>query len=173
VPILAQRGSGRHRLGNEASVPAENGGSAPDDTRVDAAGRRLLPIALAYLPVVATGAVLTLAYDVGASPEGDASDLPLRGSPLAPPLFLPVLLTAGAVLARRRGRAGAAGAAFAGLVGVAFVLGSTLNLPNDLEAARAAGSPRWLTYVLAAVHLPLGLALAGHAALTLSRRRGA
>jgi hypothetical protein len=103
--------------------------------------RRLLPITLAYLPIAAAGSVASFLYNVGATPDGRPSDVFLRGTPLAPPLFLPVLLVIGSWLARKDGWLGIAGMAFAGLVGLAFIGGSTFNLPNDLEAARAAGSP--------------------------------
>jgi hypothetical protein len=133
--------------------------------------RRLLPITFAYLPVVAGGAVLSLVYDVGATPTGRAAaDLPFRGGPLAPPLFLPVLLLLGSAAARRRGVAGTVGASLCTLVGLAFAAGSTFNLPNDLAAAAAAGSPQWLTWVLAGIHFPLGLALAFHGGATLRER---
>lgn len=53
--------------------------------------RRLLPIVLAYLPVPIIGAILSAAWDVGASPEGGSTaNLPndfaaaeAAGSPLA------------------------------------------------------------------------------------------
>lgn len=51
--------------------------------------QRLLPLAIAYLPVVAVGAALSFAYGVGAHPGGDPTkDLLFRGTALAPPLFL-------------------------------------------------------------------------------------
>jgi hypothetical protein len=59
--------------------------------------RSLLPIVLAYLPVPIAGAILSAAWNVGASPEGGASDMFLRGTALTPPLFLPVVLLAGAI----------------------------------------------------------------------------
>ena len=121
--------------------------------------RRLLPIVAAYLPVPIVGAALSAAWNVGASPEGDPSDMVLRGTALTPPLFLPVLLLAGAALARDPGTTGRAGAGIVSLVGVAFLAGSTANLPNDFAAAESAGSPRALTAGLAAVHLALSLAL--------------
>ena len=126
------------------------------------------------VPLAAVQSGLSLAYGVGAHPGGDpAADLPFRGTALAPPLFLPVLLTAGAALARRPGRSGAVGTGVAGLVGLAFVGGATLNLPNDIEAARAAGSPVPLTIALGVVYAGLGLGLAGNAAAALASRRAA
>lgn len=121
--------------------------------------RRLLPIVLAYLPVPLAGAALSAAWNVGASPGGDSGDMFLRGTALTPPLFLPVALVAGAAAARRGGRAGRAGAGIVTLVGAAFLAGSTANLPNDLAAARAAGSPRALTAALAAIHVLLSVGL--------------
>lgn len=121
--------------------------------------RRLLPIVAAYLPVPIAGAALSAAWDVGASPEGGAGDMVLRGTALTPPLFLPVLLLAGATLARNPGSSGRVGAGLVSIVGVAFLAGSTANLPNDFAAAESAGSPRALTAGLAAVHLTLALAL--------------
>ena len=121
--------------------------------------RRLLPIVLAYLPVPIVGAILSAAWNVGASPEGGASDMFLRGTALTPPLFLPAILVVGAVAARRPGRVGRIGAGAAAIVGPAFLAGSTLNLPNDFAAARAAGSPLALTGLLAIVHIALSLGL--------------
>ena len=121
--------------------------------------RNLLPIVVAYLPVPIIGAVLSAAWDVGATPEGGASDMFLRGTALSPPLFLPVVLLAGAALARRPGTAGRVGAGIATLVGVAFLGGSTANLPNDFAAAESAGIPLALTAGLAVVHLTLSIAL--------------
>lgn len=120
---------------------------------------RLLPIVLAYLPLPIAGAILSAVWDVGASPEGGAEDMFLRGTALTPPLFLPVVLLAGAALAPRDGAAGRAGAALVTLVGTAFLGGSTANLPNDFAAARAAGTPRALTAGLAAAHLALSVGL--------------
>jgi hypothetical protein len=74
-------------------------------------------------------------------------------------------------LSTRRYATGAISTALMGLVGLAFVAGSTLNFPNDLEAARAAGSPQWASWLLAAIHLPLGLALASQSFLALRARR--
>jgi hypothetical protein len=121
--------------------------------------RRLLPVVLVYLPVPIIGAVLSAAWNVGASPEGGAGDMFLRGTALTPPLFLPVILVAGAIAARRDGRAGRIGAGVVSLVGAAFLGGSTANLPNDFAAAEAAGSPLALTAVLAIVHLALAVTL--------------
>lgn len=120
---------------------------------------RLLPVVLAYLPVPTIGAVLSAAWNVGASPQGGAGDMFLRGTALTPPLFLPALLVAGALAARREGRGGRIGAGVVSLVGAAFLGGSTANLPNDFAAAEAAGSPLVLTAVLAIVHLALSIAL--------------
>lgn len=121
--------------------------------------RRLLPVVLAYLPVPILGAILSALWDVGASPEGGAGDMFLRGTALTPPLFLPVLLVAGAAAARREGTSGRVGAGMVSLVGTAFLAGSTANLPNDFAAARAAGTPLALTAGLAAVHIALSLTL--------------
>ena len=133
--------------------------------------RNLLPIVLAYLPVPLVGAVLSARWGVGASPEGGPRDMVLRGTALTPPLFLPVLLVAGAAAARRDGAAGRAGAGAVSLVGAAFMAGSTANLPNDFKAARAAGTPRALTAFLAAVHLALSVALLANAVPRLLGRR--
>jgi hypothetical protein len=133
-----------------------------DPPMVPPSAHRLLPIALAYLPVPIAGAVLSARWGVGATPEGGPRDMVLRGTALAPPLFLPVVLVVGAAAARTPGPAGRLGAGLAAAVGSAFIAGSTANLPTDLAAARAAGTPRALTVVLAAIHLALGLALVGH-----------
>jgi hypothetical protein len=133
--------------------------------------RRLLGLALAYVPLAAGGAWLSLRYGVGALPGGDpARDLALRGTGLAPPLFLPVALVGAAVLARRQDRVGAGALVVTGLVGLAFTAGSTLNLPNDMAAARDAGSPIGLTVGFAAFHWFLGPALAVTSFLALRRR---
>jgi hypothetical protein len=121
--------------------------------------RNLLPIVAAYLPVAIGGAALSVAWDVGASPEGGPSDMFLRGTALTPPLFLPVVLCAAAAAARSEGRRGRVGAGLVSLVAVAFMAGSTANLPNDVAAARAAGTPVALTGSLAAIHLGLSFAL--------------
>ena len=133
--------------------------------------RNLLPIVLAYLPVPIAGAVLSARWGVGASPEGGPRDMVLRGTALTPPIFLPVLLVAGAAAARREGAAGTAGAGVVSLVGAAFMAGSTANLPNDFVAAKAAGTPRALTAVLAAIHLALSIALLTNALPRLFGRR--
>ena len=105
--------------------------------------------------------MLSFVYDVGAEPGGDpADDLAFRGTGLAAPLFLPVVLVAAAVLARARTWLGAIGSAIVGLVGVAFFLGGIFNLPNDLDAARAAGSPTGLTIAFGVVTAIFGLAFA-------------
>jgi hypothetical protein len=133
---------------------------------------RLRKIVLAYMPVAAIGAVATFAYDVGAHPGSSArDDIVFRGSPLVPPLFLPVVLLAAGYLAAKRGPVGLVATAAMGLVGLAFLGGSTINLPNDLDAARAAGSPVWASYLLASIHLPLGVALASQSFLALRQRR--
>jgi len=95
----------------------------------------------------------------------------LRGTALTPPLFLPVLLLAGAAAARSDGAPGRVGAGVVSLVGAAFMAGSTANLPNDFAAARAAGTPRPLTAVLATVHLALSIALLANAVPRLLGRR--
>jgi hypothetical protein len=119
----------------------------------------LLPLALAYLPVPIAGAVLSARWKVGASPNGGPRDMFLRGTALTPPLFLPAILVAAAAIAPREGTGGRVGAGVVSTVAVAFVAGSTANLPNDFKAADAAGTPRRLTACLAAVHLALGAAL--------------
>ena len=95
----------------------------------------------------------------------------LRGTALTPPLFLPVLLVAGAAAAPRDGPAGQVGAGAVSLVGAAFMAGSTANLPNDFAAAKAAGTPRALTAALAAIHLLLSIALLANALPQLLGRR--
>jgi hypothetical protein len=139
------------------AATAEHGGMPTSNARA------LLPIVLAYLPVPVIGALLSAAWDVGASPEGGPEDMVLRGTALTPPLFLPAALVVAAAAAAGDGRAGRVGAGVASAVGAAFVAGSTANLPNDFRAAKAAGSPRALTAALAAIHLGLGLALLFHA----------
>jgi hypothetical protein len=135
--------------------------------------QRLLPVVLAYLPVPIFGAILSAAWNVGASPEGGAGDMFLRGTALTPPLFLPVILVAAAVAARRGGRTARIGAGFASLVGAAFLAGSTANLPNDFAAAEAAGSPLALTAFMAVVHIALSLTLLYNAVPTLLGREKA
>lgn len=129
----------------------------------------LLPIVGAYLPVPIAGAVLSALWDVGASPDGGAGDMFLRGTALTPPLFLPVVLVAGAAAARSPGARGRIGAGAVSLVATAFLAGSTANLPNDFAAAKAAGTPLALTAALAVVHSALSLALLFNA---LPRLRG-
>ena len=121
--------------------------------------RRLLPLVLAYLPVPLAGAALSARWGVGASPDGGPGDMVLRGTALTPPLFLPAALLGASLAARSPGARGRAGAAVASAVGTAFLAGSTLNLPNDVTAARAAGTPVRLTLLLAVVHAALGLTL--------------
>jgi hypothetical protein len=121
--------------------------------------RNLLPIVAAYLPVPVAGAVLSVAWDVGASPDGGAGDMVLRGTALTPPLFLPALLVAGAAAAGQGGTRGRVGAGVVSAIALAFLAGSTLNLPNDFAAAESAGTPRALTGALAAVHMALAAAL--------------
>jgi hypothetical protein len=125
--------------------------------------RILLPLVVAYLPVPIAGAILSARWGVGASPDGGPEDMVLRGTALTPPLFLPAALVVAAGLARREGPAGRGGAAVASAVGAAFLAGSTANLPNDVRAAKAAGSPRALTVGLAGVHIALAGALLFHA----------
>jgi hypothetical protein len=119
----------------------------------------LLPIVAAYLPVPIAGAALSARWNVGASPEGGAGDMFLRGTALTPPLFLPVVLLAGAAAARRKGTSGRVGAGAVSIVATAFLAGSTANLPNDIAAARAAGTPVALTAAMAAVHAALAVTL--------------
>jgi hypothetical protein len=135
--------------------------------------RNLLPIVAAYLPVAIGGAVLSVRWDVGASPEGSPSDRVLRGTALTPPLVLPVVLCAAAAAARSEGRRGRVGAGLVSLVAVAFMAGSTANLPNDLAAARAAGTPVALTAGLAAIHLGLSIGLLYNAIPRLRHDRAA
>ncbi len=90
---------------------------------------------------------------------------------MRPPLFLPVALIAAAVLARARTWPGVVGAALVGLVGIAF-LGGTFNLPNDIDAARAAGSPVELTIASGVLAAIFGLAFAALAAAELVARVG-
>jgi hypothetical protein len=132
--------------------------------------RNLLPIVAAYLPVPIAGALLSAAWNVGATPEGGADDMFLRGTALTPPLFLPVVLLGGAALARETGTPGRVGAGVVTLVAVAFLAGSTLNLSNDLAAAKSARTPVRLTLGLAAIHAGLSLALLYNALPRLSSR---
>jgi hypothetical protein len=118
---------------------------------------------LAYAPVPVAGALLSIAWNVGATPTSGAADLPLRGTALAPPLFLPLALLGAAAAARRPGAIGMAGVAVCALVGAAFLGGSTLNVPNDLAAGQAAGTPAALTIALAIVHCALAITLLWHA----------
>jgi hypothetical protein len=134
--------------------------------------RRLLRLAFLYAPLAAGGAWLSLRYGVGAEPGGDpARDLVLRGTGLAPPLFLPAALLGAGALSRRPGAIGTAATVVAGLVGLAFTAGSTLNLPTDIAAARDAGSPVGLTVGFAAFHWVFGPALAVSSSLALRDRR--
>ena len=55
---------------------------------------------------------------------------------------------------------------------MAFLAGSTANLPNDFAAAESAGTPLALTAVLAAVHAGLSSALLFNALPRLFGRRG-
>jgi hypothetical protein len=125
--------------------------------------RRLLPIVALYLPVPIVGAALSALWNVGASPDGGAGDMFLKGTALTPPLFLPLLLVVGAAAARSDGAGGRAGAILVSIVSVMFLGGSTANLPNDLVAADAAGSPIALTVGLAGVHIALSIALLANA----------
>lgn len=134
--------------------------------------RRLLRLALGYVPLAAGGALLSLRHGVGALPGGrPEQDLVLRGTGLAPPLFLPVALVAAAAASRRRDRIGVAATAVAGAVGVAFSAGSTLNLRNDIAAARAAGTPIGWTVGFAAFHWFFGPGLVASSLLALRQRR--
>ena len=133
--------------------------------------RRLFPIVATYLPVPIIGAILSVVWDVGASPEGGAGDMFLRGTALTPPLFLPVILVGAAIAARGSGASTRIGLGLVSLVGLAFLGGSTANLPNDFAAARAAGSPLLLTGGLAAVHIVLSVSLLYNALPPLLRHR--
>jgi len=135
--------------------------------------RRLLPIVVTYLPVPVVGACLSALWNVGASPDGGAEDMFLRGTALTPPRFLPVVLIAGAAAARRDGTGGTVGAGLVSLVAVAFLAGSTANLPNDFAAAESAGTPVGLTLALALVHLALSVSLLFNAVPRLFRRSAA
>ena len=133
---------------------------------------RLKRIVPSYIPVAVAGAVATFADDVGAHPGSSArDDIVFRGSPLAPPLFMPVTLLGAGYLAAKRGPVGVVATAVMGLVGLGFIGGTTFNLPNDLDAARDAGSPVWASCLVAAIHLPLGVALASQSFLALRQRR--
>lgn len=121
--------------------------------------RRLLPIVLAYLPLPIVGAVLSVIWNVGAAPGGNAGDMYLRGTPLTPPLFLPVILLGAAAAAQAEGTVGRVAAGLVSLVGAAFLAGSTLNLPNDFAAAEDASTPLVLTAVLAIAHMALAITL--------------
>ena len=121
--------------------------------------RHLLPIVVAYLPVPLAGAILSSRWKVGASPEGGPADMFLRGTALTPPLFLPAVLVGAAAVAPRSGTAGRVGAGVVSVIALAFLAGSTANLPNDFKAADAAGTPRRLTAALAAIHVVLAGAL--------------
>jgi hypothetical protein len=125
--------------------------------------RRLLPLVIAYLPVPILGAVLSARWKVGATPDGGPEDMFLRGTALTPPLFLPALLVGAAAVAPRESGTGRLGAGVVSVVATAFLAGSTANLPNDFKAADAAGTPRWLTGGLAAIHLALAVGLLYHA----------
>ena len=133
----------------------------------------LLPLSVTYLPVLAVGVILSYRYQVGAHPGGGPSDVFLLGTPYAPPLFLPAALLTSAVAARREGMVGGVGSAVAGLVGVAFLLGTTVNLPNDFEAARAANAPIGATVAVAAIHALLGTALVSQMIARLRQHRRA
>lgn len=134
---------------------------------------RLLRLAGLYAPLAAGGAWLSLRQGVGASPGGDpARDLAFRGTGLAPPLFLPVALLGAAALSRDRGRIGAVATGLVGAVGLALTAGSTLNLPNDVAAARDAGSPVAWTVGFASFHWAFGPALVVTSVLALRRRAG-
>jgi len=128
-------------------------------TLVPGPGRRLLAIASVYILIAIAGVVLSLVYEVGADPGGD-HDLAFRRTGLAPPLFRPVVLIAATSLARARGRPGALAAAVVGVVGIACFLGGIFNLPNDLDAARPAGSPTGLTIAFGVVTAIFGIGFA-------------
>jgi hypothetical protein len=134
--------------------------------------RYLLPIVVAYLPVPIIGAALSARWKVGASPAGGPSDMFLRGTALTPPLFLPAVLVAAAAVAPQKGTAGRVGATVVSAIAVAFLAGSTANLPNDFKAADAAGTPRALTTGLAAIHVALAGALLANAIPRLRGREG-
>lgn len=138
------------------------------------AGHLPVPAAL-FVASTLAGLALTYVYDVGATPAGDASDVWTRGSALAPPMFLPLAAVIGVLLARRADGLGAVGTVLAGLVGVMVTLGGTLNAPADLDAARAAGSPEWLTVAMLCLYVPcaLGLIVTAVGAMRARRAGGA
>lgn len=164
--------AGAHCRGVGARARADGATVGSDPALVHE--RRMLRLGVGYAPLAAAGAWLSLRYGVGAVPGGDpGQDLVLRGTGLAPPLFLPMALVGAAGLSRRRDGVGAAATVVVGLVGLAFTAGSTLNLPNDVAAARDAGSPVGLTVGFAAFHWLFGPALAASSLLALRRRAAA
>ena len=107
------------------------------------------------------------------TPGGDpAKDALLRGTAATPPLVIVAVLVAGAVLARRPGRVGLGGTLAAGVVGLLFLAGSTFNLPNDLEAARAANLPVEVTYGLAGYTIAFSVVLLAQVAAALGTTSG-
>ena len=83
------------------------------------------------------------------------------------------MLAVAAAAARIEGTRGRVGAGIAALVAITFLAGSTANLPNDLAAADAAGTPIALTAGFAAIHLALSIALLYNALPRLRQRAAA
>ena len=82
-------------------------------------------------------AVATFAYDVGAHPDSSArDDIVFRGSPLVPPLFMPVTLLGAGYLAAKRGPVGVVATAVMGLVGLGFI-GGTTSTSRTISTRRA------------------------------------
>lgn len=128
-------------------------------------------LSVLYVPVLAAAVILSYRYRVGARPGRSPNDVFLRGTPYAPPLFLPAALLTAKATADRQDLVGGVGKGVVGLVGVAFLLGSTLNLPNDLEAARAANAPVAISSSMAVFHALFGMALAGQTIVRFRRPR--
>jgi len=117
-------------------------------------------------------AVATFAYDVGAHPDSSArDDIVFRGSPLVPPLFMPVTLLGAGYLAAKRGPVGVVATAVMGLVGLGFI-GGTTSTSRTISTRRATPVHRiWASFLVAAIHLPLGVALASQSFFALRQRR--
>ncbi len=133
--------------------------------------RTLLPIVVAYLPIPIIGAVLSVLWNVGATPDGSSSDMFFSGTALTPPLFLPAILVGASIAAGRVGRVGRVGSGVVAIVALAFAAGSTFNLPTDLRAAEAAGTPLVLTAMMGVIHVALALSLLYHALPAVLGRR--
>ena len=107
--------------------------------------RRMPALAVTCAAYMLASAAVSLHYEPG------VVHLVLQGSPIAPPMFIPVVLLVAAALASVGGRRRIGGLVLALDVGVAILLGSTFNLRNDLHEARAHGIPQDLPKSLAAV----------------------